>query len=303
MMLRLENCMGNRLARLATSEDLHIIAPAGIGDVMWVMSKFHALIKQRESEGQRVTVHLPEGEQQRAGAYLEMIGVHSEYMPALTTRWVWDRDGSPRIPVRGWISVQANAHLEQGRHLRHWYPGLPWKYPRMKTRAVDSFARPFVLGFMCTSNYMMGQLEPEAWRVMIGRMEQDVAPVRLIGAGDDCRFIEQVVGRAPRAPHIIDQPLEYVLAAMRNPLCRGAFGVAGGPLIMAITEGVPTFMFYPAHLAGQMPGTWEPAGSVYRYCELREALYRVMDNEVGGFLAGGHRIAKRLTGKVVSDGG
>jgi hypothetical protein len=285
-MLRISDCLYDRLERLQDDDGLHILLAAGIGDVLWALTKLHGLAREREKRGQRVTFHLPDGEQKRAGEYLELLGVQCEYMPHLTTRWVWDRPGSPPIPESGWFSAHANLHLENGRRIESWYPELPATWPRpylANPYPRDPATEPFVLCFTCTRGYMMGQLPAATWRSMFVRIAQTVAPVRFVGAANDVEFIEDIAGGELGPPHLINRPLAEVLLAMRSPRCVGMFGVAGGPIIAATAEGVPSFLFYPSHLVEAMPGSWEPPGARWDYCRVADAPKAVSSGEVSRF--------------------
>lgn len=285
-MLKLQESLHDRLATLAKSEALNILLPAGIGDTLWAMCKLRGLARRRAAENKAVKFWLPEGEQKRAGEYLQLLGVDVAYLPDLKTRWVWDRNGEPSIPERGWISAHANRTLEEGRRIETWYPDLPMEYPKPKIKARDKADEPFVLCFPCIRHYMMGQLPGWDWREMVAIVAREVAPVRMVGAGQDLEFIDEIKGAARNSAdnHLLDQPFENVLAAMRSKQCVGMFGVAGGPIIAATVEGVRSFFFYPRHLVDKMPGSWEPPKSQWAHCALGQAPHLVREGLVTSFL-------------------
>jgi hypothetical protein len=237
---------------------LNVMCPAGIGDVLWILSKFAALAQERE-----IVFWLPAGEQHRAGGLCRMAGVHYAYLPTLTTQWVWSQPGSPEIPESGWIAVQANRHLEAGKHLKDWYPELPLAYPELSVRFQPKKA-DYVIGFMCLATYMGGQLQPKEWAAIFEYVEKHVAPVVIVGAGRDVDFAREVMKfyKSPLPP-LFDAPLEEVLPTVLG--AKAVVGVASGLLISGITYGKPSLIAYPRWLTS-MPGTWEPPSSRWSWC-------------------------------------
>ena len=237
---------------------LNLLCPAGIGDILWILSKFGKLAKERD-----IVFWLPAGEQNRAGGLCRMAGLQYGYLPTLTTSWVWGQPGSPALPKEGWAAVQANRHLESGNILERWYPDLPLAYPKL---AISYFQKQpeYVVGFMCLATYMGGQLTPEDWGNIFQYIQDHVAPVQIVGAGGDVDFAKKVSKfyRSPLAP-LYDRPLEEVISVVLK--ARAVVGVASGLLITSIAYGVPSVIAYPKHL-DKMPGTWEPFNSLWSHC-------------------------------------
>ena len=238
---------------------LHVLCPAGIGDFYWIWQKWANIARRR-----RVTFHFPGGEQNRAGELCDLVGARHAYMPRLSTQWVWNRESEPEIPnarydparscpVGGWTTAQANRHLEAGRPLAAWYPGLPQVRPELRV-TPEQGADPYCLAFLCHRDYMQGNLSAEAWGRVLQRVHNEIAPVRIVGAGRDLQFAAEVQqhyhsGRA----HMFNRHFKEVVAAAMS--ARLMVGVAGGPSIVA-TQYCPTVIAYPNWLV-KMPGTWE----------------------------------------------
>lgn len=276
-MLRLSDCLGERLREMSKSPDLNILLPAGVGDVLWAMCKLQSLVREREAAGQRVVIWLPEGEQKRAGAYLDMLGVENDYLPHLETRWVWDRPDQPRIPERGWFSCHANLTLEQGRRLETWYPQLPMEYPMPVLRTPDGYPDRFALIFPGERNYMCGNHRAATWAAMATELQDAFGAVRFVGAHRDVEFVTEVAELAgiDLADSLINRPLEELFAAIMR--CELFVGVASGPLIAATVVGVPTYMAYPRHLWPEMFGTWEPSWARTGACLINHLPARIAD--------------------------
>ena len=241
--------------------DLNLMCPAGIGDVLWILSKLAVVAKAKDN----MVFWLPSGEQHRAGALCRQAGVRYSYLSGLSTTWVWEQPGSPELPESGWIPIQANRHLENGQHLKDWYPQYPICYPKL----ASCYEHPmrftdYVIGFMCVATYMGGQLLPSVWADIFHYIEANVAPVLIVGAHADVAFAKEVERfYTPKIEPMYDRPLEEVLAAVRG--ARGTVGVASGLLISSIAYKTPSIISYPRHL-NKMPGTWEPAGSKWDWC-------------------------------------
>jgi hypothetical protein len=266
-MLRIEASLNYRIEELARDEErLHVLCPAGIGDVAWIGAKLFPLARQRGN----LTFWLPEAEQQRAGRYLQLLGVEHGYLPRLTTRWVWNQPGEPELPPRGCVVVQANRHLESGRRIESWYPDLPVKWPRPRLPRSDSTAQEFCLLFPGSRHYMGGNIGVGQWLSIARWLHCHIAPVRLIGAGADIEFVREIAGHYGGGGHLFDRPLEEVLAAAVSARCRVFVGVASGPLIAATYLGARCFYGYPGHLVAKMPGTFEPPEAIYGFCLLQE---------------------------------
>lgn len=262
-----------QLRALSKSSKLNLLLPAGIGDCAWVMSKLYPLAKHRDT-----MVWLPEGEQQRAGHYMDMIGVKHGYLPGLTTNWVWQRHGSPEIVSRGWVSLHANTHLESGHRIEAWYEDKPLSYPKLKFSNKDSYKNSFALLFPGSRNYMNGNLDVSQWVRVAEQLKREFGNVRLIGAGKDVEFVNEIIMRVGGHSHLLDRPLNEVAAAFKSSRCKLFAGVASGPLIAATVEGAKTFLAYPDHLA-PMPGTWEPPGSKTGWCFVKDLPKKVQRME------------------------
>lgn len=263
--LKVSDTFGYQVARLGTDKNLNILLPAGIGDSLWIMGK----LKQAHDERGNVKFWLPHGEQQRAGDYLRMIGVNHGYMPGLTTDYVWSREGSPVLPSRGCVSVQANHHLESGFRIEEWYPEIELAYPKMKIEAVDDFGAGFALLFPGSRHYMQQNLTVAQWVAIARNLKEQYGAVRMIGAGNDVEFTEQIIEGFGGEGHLLNRPFDDVAAAFTSPRCKLFIGVASGPLIAATAAGVKTAMAYPRHLA-KMPGSWEQPGADTKWCFVNE---------------------------------
>jgi hypothetical protein len=278
-MLRIQESPQYQLARLQEdSSRLHVLVPAGIGDVAWIGAKLFPIAHQRKN----VTFHLPGLEQQRVGCYLDLFGIDYEYNDWLTTDMVWNNmahpSGSPELPRAGCVYVQANRHLETGHRIEEWYPKLKTVWPVPEINHEDYAKRPFCLMFPGSRGYMGRNLSAADWVRVVGWLHRHIAPVRLVGAGQDAEFVQQIGGMV-ECTKLIDRPIEEVLAAATSPYCRLFLGVASGPLIAATYMGAPCFFGYPEHLH-LMPGTWEQPGAKVVHCLLRDLPGRVRENNV-----------------------
>jgi hypothetical protein len=245
---------------------LHLLCPAGIGDFIWIWSKFWSVAQKRD-----ITFWFPEGEQKRAGQYAKLVGAKHDYLPGLWTEWVWNRPGDPVLPKedRGWVSVQANLHLECGRYLSTWYPELPLKVPEPTVALAEDLPKQVLL-FCCHEAYMEGNLTPEQWAEIAQILHRQLAPVRLVGAGRDVAFAERILEHyhSPLEP-LFNKPLETLLSHTLSPQTRLMVAVASGPSIAAVNTGCPAVVAYPRWLE-YMPGSWEPEGSRVLSCFTQE---------------------------------
>jgi hypothetical protein len=259
------------LPSLADDGRLHVLCPAGVGDFLWIWTHWHAVARE-----QPVCFQFPDGEQHRAHQYLQLLfrdlpQADYQYLPGLTTKWVWDQPGDPEVPEGpGVVIVQANRHLEAGHRIEEWCPHLPFAYPELwlgKEQEDEPKQGAYVLAFLCHEGYMRGNLPPSAWARLLAYVEQQVAPVRLVGAGKDVAFGEQVRsllgGHRPEYPDLWDRPFPVVLAAARGAV--GMLGVAGGPIIAAQVDRCPSLIAYPSHLY-RMPGSWENPAGPWDWC-------------------------------------
>ncbi len=246
--------------RLPTSNnELNLLVPAGLGDNLWVVSKLWKIAQERDC-----TFWLPYDEQHRSGDLYRMLGLQYGYMPNLTTKWIWDRPGSPAIPQSGAvISIQPNRHLEHGHRIEKWYPDLEFRNPTefmecpVKLYKPTAGARKHVVGFMSQTNYMEygGNLKPAQWARIFRMVEETVGPVLIIAAGVDVDFLKEVLKHfEPSLEPMVNFPLDHVAKALAS--AELAIGAHAGPLILSNYIGVPTMQFYPRWLAS-MAGSWE----------------------------------------------
>lgn len=250
---------------LGDPECLNVMCPAGIGDVLWVLGKFARVARERP-----VTFWFPEGESHRAGGIARLAGVNYGYLPGLSTSWVWSQPGQPFIPEEKntWIVAQANRHLENGHSLKKWYPQLPLEYPKLRTYYGPPRAQKYVVGFMCLATYMGGQLTPQAWGEIFQYINDNVAPVIIVGAGEDVSFAREVERYYKSVlPGVYNAPLEEVTAIVKGSCA--TVGVASGLLITSIVMKTPSLISYPRHL-DKMPGTWEPEDAAWDWCFQRD---------------------------------
>lgn len=257
--------IGNKLTNTVVSPpdtgsldptNINLLCPAGIGDILWIVYKMKVYANLEARHGKKVVFWLPGQEQRRSGGLLRMFGLHYGYLDSLTTPWVWSQPGNPDISDHGGIyTVHANRHLEAGNRIEEWYPQITGCYPPIRPLLQTQQKGNYVSVFMCMNAYMGGQLKPVTWANIIERIESEVAPVMLVGAGKDVAFAREVEGcyRPALAP-MYDCPVEEVIDSMSTGLA--SIGVASGLMIVSEIYGPRTLMAYPQHL-DKMPGSWE----------------------------------------------
>jgi len=291
-MLRITNFPAS-IQRLSQSVDLNLLCPAGIGDLAWILGKFHRFAIEKKGQGRTVKFWMPFEEQQRAGQYLELLGLDYGYLPGLSTQWVWKQSGAPALANAGCYAIQANRHLENGNRIESWYADRELFYPRLPALEDDASREPFVLLFPGSRNYMMGNLAVRNWAEIAIKLHREIGRVRLVGAGADAEFVGAIanrVGGANHGAHLLDRPLREVLAAAQSPLCRGFVGVASGLLIVSTIQGLPCYFLYPQHL-GKMPGSWEPPGSRSAWSYVRDGIAAVKTGQVTDFLLNANHVS------------
>jgi hypothetical protein len=235
--------------------NLNVMCPAGLGDLLWVLAKL--------SHIPNAIFWLPGIEQRRSGGLARAADMRYGYLDDLATDWVWDQPGNPPLPKSGWITVQANRHLESGQRLVDWYPQLNTAYPKLKLSYQPPSCR-YVVGFACNAGYMGGQLQAETWARIFRKIEATVAPVLIVGAGRDVDFAKMIERHYQvKMPPMYDAPVEEVMAVILG--AKAMVSVASGLAVFSIAYGVPTLISYPAHLA-KMPGTWEPPSARWDWC-------------------------------------
>lgn len=288
--------------RLPTDEgQLHFLTGAGIGDNLWVVSKLWSVCIERD-----VTFWLPGNEQHRSGDLFRMMGLRYGYMPDLSTKFVWDRPGEPAIPDTGAVlTVQPNKHLEQGHRIEKWYAEYPFRNPvefldvNTTLFKQEAGGTKYVVGFMSQQGYMDygGNLKPAQWARIWKQVEKDIGPVCLIGAGDDVKFLEEVMKYfEPTLPPVLNHSLDQVTHLLSG--AEMAIGAASGPMILSTYMGIPTLHAYPRWLA-PMPGTWEQERAVWGACFLDELENVVREgitfNGIGNMLEMRQKALPRIT--------
>lgn len=250
---------------------LNCLCPAGIGDIAWFWSKFHAVAAKR-----KVVVWLPDSEHHRAGALCELFGVDYGYMPGLTTQMVWSYwDTYKDLPIPdsgGTIIVSANRNLEQGRRIERWYPELPFKTPTVDSNAlsykVEVGDARFVIAAMGAKTYMEGNLMPAQWARLLRDIERNIAPVLIQAGARSGDYAKEVLKYFdPTFSPAMNMPFSEKLTLMKNAVA--LIGPASGDTIMATYNGTPTLHAYPRWLK-QMPGTWEHEEAVTDWCHVDE---------------------------------
>lgn len=262
----------HKFLHLLPEDRINILVPAGIGDLYWTLCK----LQQRGA-----IFWVPDTEQRRTAGLAEMVGIEYGYLPGLTTDYLWSRPGSPKIDGPGIYEVQPNRHLEAGCPLETWYPQYPMDRPTLKPgyRILDSMEHVFV--FLCSDNYMAGQLAPEIWASTLRLIEERHGQIVICGASRDVEYAKRVNAlMGGTCKTLFDQPLNEVMAWILA--AKLVVGVASGLLILAISHRIPTLIAYPRHL-GMMPGTWEPPDARWRWCYLdsiQRCVVKGWDNDV-----------------------
>ena len=269
------------LERLPTDNaQLHILCPAGVGDNLWILSKFWSVVQHRQ-----VTFWLPAAEQQRSADVFRMAGLTSKYSADFSTEWVWSRPGEPPIPETGAkFSVQPNRHLEHGHRIEKWYAELPFENPAKFLNWSSGIGYKQIVGsckyvivFFSHQQYMEdgGNLHAGAWARICRRIERDIAPVLIIGAGKDVDFIGKVLQQFDNTlDPVLNRPLEDIAALIEGS--EMVVGAHAGPLILSTYMNKRTFHFYPRWLK-PMPGTWEHPDNIWGAGFLDEAELLVTD--------------------------
>lgn len=263
---------------------LHLLCPSGIGDFLWIWSKWQTLAKTRP-----VTFWFPGEEPRRADQMAALVGADCGYLPGLRTTWVWEQPGEPAVPEAGGVlAVQANRHLEAGHRLETWYAAWPLSYPHLSI-PTETQTRPYVLAFLASEAYMGGNLSALAWAQLCRHIEATIAPVRLVAGRQDARFAQAVLRGYPATiPPLLERPLAEVLAAASGAVAM--LGVAGGPIIAAQMLGLcPTLIAYPAHLAA-MPGSWEREDVPTATCLINQVYASVLSGRLQTLVESGGRL-------------
>lgn len=275
--LRNDSLQGAMAQIVRDDPRLHLMCPAGIGDLAWIVCKMGPLARKR-----RIKFWIPGSEQKRCGEYLGLLGLDYGYIdrPDFKTVWVWSRPAAPHLPSgNGWVSLHANSFVNDGERIEKWYPALPCAWPDTKAKGVK-LKDDFVLMFACTRWYMGGQRPPKEWAAIAKHIAETVAPVKFFGAHNDVDFAKEIQQDC-NAEGIFDRPFKEVLQLMKSPQCKAVVGVASGPLIVNVYEGhAPTLLAYPDHLA-KMPGSWEPPDAKWHSCKLGEIWPWIRNGGVG----------------------
>lgn len=255
----------------------NILCPSGIGDLYWIVSKFW-------DSADNAIFWFPGEENRRAGPLADILGVDYGYLPGLTTDFVWSQPGSDPIDGRNTLVVQANRHLESGKHIRDWYPELELHYPAIIVGYTPPSIGDYICVFTCSHHYMGGQLHPTVWANMIKCLIQSTGKkVVLIGAGSDvpfCREIETTYQQNGTCIGVYDRPLTEVMAWIKGS--DGLIGVASGFSIISTCIGVPTITGYPRHL-DKLPGTFEPEAATHDWVfldQLPEYIFNFKHNDI-----------------------
>lgn len=263
----------HRFLHLLPKDRINLLVPAGIGDLYWTLCKLGTI--------PNAVFWVPDSEQHRTFGLAELAGVEYGYLPSLTTPYLWSRPGSPEIDGPGIYEVQPNRHLEAGRHLLEWYPGMPLHYPNLMPRHRLLDQRDHVFVFLCNDSYMAGQLAPEVWASTLRMIEDRHGQVVLCGAARDVEYaarVNDLMGGSCLT--LFDKPLNEVMAwILASKL---VVGVASGLLILSICHRIPTLIAYPRHLSA-MPGTWEPKDARWRWCfmdSIQRCVVKEWDNDV-----------------------
>lgn len=284
---------------------LHFLVPSGIGDVCWLWAKFATLSKTRD-----ITWYFPDDTHKRVAPYADLVGMKYKFLP-IDIRELLSYPGEftpDDLAEGGVFYLHVNRHLEEGRPLAEWHPWLPFTNPAPpiepherpdRVHLVNRDARvaehrgvahePYIVMHLGHVNYCEGNWFPRVWARVVEWMEQNVAPVKLVGAAWDEPMIDAVY-RAYKPYHlpIVRQPLHHVLTQIVNSV--GMVGVDSGLSILATYYGKPALRLYPRWLA-KMPGTWEDPTMLHplnRWCFMDEMVDQIKPwgCDLKGFLGG-----------------
>lgn len=280
--------------------ELNFVVLEGIGDVAWVIGKFWKLCQDRD-----VKFYFHNGVYNRLGPYLDLMGIKWGYTQVESRELLSfpgefeERD----FENGGTFYIHCNRHIEEGKPLhnncpnyrdgdhREWFPWMPFKNPIPPIRVVkegertphvrlnegvyqlDPKPNPYIMVHMGTPTFSEGNLFPRQWARILQYIENNVAPVKLIGAKWDENFMDKVCEfYEPKCSPCIGQSLATALSDIANS--RGMFGIDNGTIILATYMGLPTMRLYPRWLR-LMPGTWEDLDTLHpvsRWVHMDEAV-------------------------------
>lgn len=256
----------------------HFLTCSGIGDTAWVVSKLWKVAEERDC-----TFWTPEaGPYNRVDPYLELMGLKHGRME-IDIRRLLELPGEfeeGAFEEGGIFYIHANRHLEAGRKLIDWHPWLPFRNPAppatmitcgpkdtpLSSDSVFQYSHkseltPYIVVHMASASYCEGNHFPNAWARMIKWVEENVAPVQLIGAKWDEPMIEKVSEiYRPYYQPCIGQSLAFALSCIVNS--SAMIGVDSGLTIMAAYYGIPALRAYPTWLS-EMMGTWEDPATLH----------------------------------------
>lgn len=267
---------------------IHLLVPSGIGDVAWIWAKFSEMAKTRD-----VKFWFPDDEHKRVAPYADLVGMkygftHIDIRELLSFPGEFkpeDFDGG------GVFYVHVNRHLETGGQLKNWHPWLPFNNPAppvfngpgndgtavWRHRGDD----PYIVVHMGTQAYAEGNWFPAVWARMIRWIEENIAPVLLVGAKWEETTVEKIcLHYKPSLPLCIGKNLAQVLTYIVNS--RGMIGIDDGLTIMAAYMGVPALRAYPRWLE-LMRGKWDDPETKHphdKYCFMDELIDPIGGNHL-----------------------
>lgn len=217
----------------------HLIVPAGIGDLLWV------LMKQEEP----VTLEFCKSNKYRAWQLADLL-------PSL----VVDYSESKRhtFDYNNISITQLNSHLEAGKRIEE-YPGktsweLPFETKEYKAEAGKLLKKPRgkkLVGIYTSSashSWVRKNLawQPSEWAKLIKQMQERNSKLEfaVFGAPYDADMLPTLEAEGVEFINCVgEQHLGVTLEAMKK--CSGFVGFPSGIPILAHLLGLPTIMFFP----------------------------------------------------------
>src|SRR3989344_2833558 len=251
------------------------ICPAGIGDFSWIYSKICHI---RPQFGKEVIIQMPSEQPQRGADFVEILryvkwgGYRNDknswevLIQSLPSEWP---------PQMGWgplcqlvpIHLAANIHLEMGRPLAEWLPGLPtnYHYPLALTvdtinqaeKIISELPRPIFAVYV--SNRDKDNIKAGGWSLW--GQEEWVGFLRSVIALPECRagsfvllgaewdrdkteiLANNLRGLGNRVATLIAQPLGLALRCLERS--NYFFGYPSGIGILANVLRTPGVMLLP----------------------------------------------------------
>lgn len=229
---------------------IEIYTPSGIGDIYWLLQKL-------QSTGERFSIRTPPGDSavfNRAKFLLNLEGVdrvaptgmHYSALVAEAKKHRYEQ------PFPRQMFLEANTHLEAGRHISEYMPNLKTEYKlnwkisegaKVKADKILSKTKKNIIvytsGVKNNDSQATGIWSHRNW-IRIFKELNKLNDINLIWIGAD--YDSDMLNWVKAEHALVDAPADIILQLLRS--CDGFVSYQCGLSCISVSEGIPTTMLF-----------------------------------------------------------